>query len=149
MSEIQIIVVAMRLEKVTFHFSLKEGQCQRMLKVPYSCVHYTCQQGYAQNPSNQDSAIHELRTSRCSIWVWKRQRSQRSNCKHSLNHRESKELPEKKKNKHIYFCSIDYHKALTMQITTYWKILKEKGSNRPLYLSPEKPLCRSRNNSQN
>ena len=29
-------------EKVSFHFSLKERQCQRMLKLPHSCAHLTC-----------------------------------------------------------------------------------------------------------
>ena len=29
--------------------------------------------------------------------------------------------------KNIYFCFIDYAKALTMWITTNWKILKEMG----------------------
>ena len=27
------------------------------------CVHFTCQQDYAQNPSSQDSAVHEPRNS--------------------------------------------------------------------------------------
>ena len=29
------------LEKVSFHSNLKEGQCQRMCKLPYNCVHFT------------------------------------------------------------------------------------------------------------
>ena len=43
--------------------------------------------------------------------------------------------------KNMYFCFIDYvdHNKL-------WKILKD-GNTRPPYLSPEKPVCRSRNNS--
>ena len=36
-----------------------------------------------------------LRDSRCKTWVYKRQRNQRSNCQHSLKHRESKGIPEK------------------------------------------------------
>ena len=45
--------------------------------------------------------------------------------------------------KNMYFCFIDYvdHNKL-------WKILKD-GNTRPPYLSPEKPVCRSRNNSYN
>ena len=27
------------LEKVSFHFDLKEGQCQRMFKLPQNCTH--------------------------------------------------------------------------------------------------------------
>ena len=30
------------LEKVNFHSNPKEGQCQRMLKLPYNCTHFTC-----------------------------------------------------------------------------------------------------------
>ena len=51
--------------------------------------------GYSQNPSSCASAVHELRTSRCTSWVLKTQRSQRSNCQHSLGHGEGKGVPEK------------------------------------------------------
>ena len=37
----------------------------------------------------------ELRTSRCTSWIWKRQRNQRSNGQHPLHHRKSKGIPEK------------------------------------------------------
>ena len=84
-----------------------------------------------------------MRTSRCSSWIQKRQRNQRSNCQHLLNHRESKKIPPK-----IYFCFIDYARAFVW-ITTNWKILKQIGNTRPPYLSPEKPVCRSRSNIQN
>ena len=30
------------LEKVSFHFKPKDGQCQRMLKLPHNCTHFTC-----------------------------------------------------------------------------------------------------------
>ena len=43
--------VATGLEKVSFHFNPKEGQRQRMLKLPRSCAHFTCE-GYAQKPSS-------------------------------------------------------------------------------------------------
>ena len=33
--------------------------------------------------------------SRCTSWIYKRQRKQRSNCQQSLAHRESKGMPEK------------------------------------------------------
>ena len=33
--------VATGLEKVSFHSSPKERQCQRMLKLPHSCTHLT------------------------------------------------------------------------------------------------------------
>ena len=30
------------LKKVSFYFNPKEGQCQRMFKLPYKCAHFTC-----------------------------------------------------------------------------------------------------------
>ena len=41
--------VATGLEKVSFHFNLKERQCQRMHKLPHNCTHLTSQQSNAQN----------------------------------------------------------------------------------------------------
>ena len=34
--------VATGLEKGIFHFNPKERQCQRMLKLPHDCTHFTC-----------------------------------------------------------------------------------------------------------
>ena len=34
--------VATGLEKVSFHFNPKEGQCQRMFKLPDNCAHFSC-----------------------------------------------------------------------------------------------------------
>ena len=34
--------MATGLEKVSFHSNLKEGQCQRMFKLPHNCTHFTC-----------------------------------------------------------------------------------------------------------
>ena len=34
--------VATGLEKVNFHSDPKEQQCQRMLKLPQNCTHFTC-----------------------------------------------------------------------------------------------------------
>ena len=42
--------VATGLEKVCFHSHTKEGQCQRVFRLPYNCAHFTCQSGYHQNP---------------------------------------------------------------------------------------------------
>ena len=46
-------------QKRSFHSNPKEGQFQRMFKLLYNCAHFTCQQGYAQNPSSQASAVSE------------------------------------------------------------------------------------------
>ena len=32
-----------------------------MFKLPYTCAHFTCWQGNAQNPSNHISGVFELR----------------------------------------------------------------------------------------
>ena len=37
------------LEKISFHFNPKEGQCQRMFKLLHNCTHFTCYQSNAQN----------------------------------------------------------------------------------------------------
>ena len=50
--------------------------------------------------------------------------------------------------KNIYFCFTDYAKAFDcVDHNKLWKILKRDGNTRPPYLSPEKPVCRSRSNS--
>ena len=82
--------VATGLEKVSFHSSPKEGQYQRMFKLPHSCTHFTCQQSNVQNSPSQASTVRKLRTPRCSSWIQKRQRNHRSNCQHPLDHRKSK-----------------------------------------------------------
>ena len=58
------------------------------------------QQSNAQNSPNQALTVCELWTSRCSSWIYKRQRNQRSNCQHLLDHLKStwcKELTPWKK----------------------------------------------------
>ena len=94
-----------------------------MIKILQNCTHFTYQQGNAQNSSSQASIIHEPRTSRCTIWIQKIQRNQRSNCKHLLGNRKIKEFQE-----NIYFCFIDYAKAFDcVDHNKLWKILQEMG----------------------
>src|SRR5574339_971000 len=58
-----------------------------------------------------------------SSWIEKRQRNQRSNCQHPLDHRKSKRVPE-----NIYFCFIDYAKAFDcVDHNKLWEILQEMG----------------------
>ena len=49
----------------------------------------------AQNSPNEASTVHELRTSRCTSWIEKRQRNQRSISQHPLDHGKSKRILEK------------------------------------------------------
>ena len=104
-----------RTGKGQFYSNPKEGQCQRIFKLPYNCSHFTCKQGYAQNPSSQALAIHEPRTSRYASRTQKRQRNQRSNCQHSLQHQKSKRVPEK----HPTTALLTMPKPLTIWISTY------------------------------
>ena len=48
--------------------------------------------------------------------------------------------------KNIYFCFIDYAKVFDCVDHKKLKFLRE-GNTRPPYLSPEKPVCRSRSNN--
>ena len=81
----------------------KEGQCQRMFKLLHNCTYFTCQQGNAQNLSNQASAICELRTSRCTSWIQKRQRTRDQIASIHWIIKKAREFQ-----KNIYFCFTDY-----------------------------------------
>ena len=61
-----------------------------MLKLLKNCTHLTCYQRNVQNSPSQASTVCEPWTSRCSSW--KRQRNQRSNCQHPLDHWKYKRL---------------------------------------------------------
>ena len=72
------------------------------------------------------STVHEPRNSRCSSWIQKRQRNQRSNCQHPLN--KTNKQTNREFHKNIYFCFIDYPKAFDcVDHNKLWKILKEVG----------------------
>ena len=71
----------------------------------------------------QTSTVCEPRTSRCSSWIWKRQRNQRSNRQHPWITEKAIEFQ-----KNIYFYFIDYAKAFDcVEHNKLWKILKEMG----------------------
>src|SRR5574340_274617 len=66
--------------------------------------------------------------------VLEKQRNQRSNCQHTLDHGKSKRVPE-----NIYFCFIDYAKAFDcVDHNNLWEILKEMGI-------PDHLICLLRN----
>ena len=136
--------LATESEKVSFHSIPKEMQCQRMFQLPHNCAYFTCQQGNAQNPSSQASAVGEPRNSRCSRWVQKRQKNQRSNCQYLLITEKAKEFQ-----KNIYFCFIDYIEVFNcVDHNKLWEISERDGNTRPPNLPLEKPICRSGSNSQ-
>ena len=112
-ANLEISAVDTGLEKIGFHSNPKERQCQRIFKLPHKCTHFTSQQNHAQNPSNQALTVCEQRTSRCSSWIQKRQKNQRSNCQRPFDHRKSKRIPEKKSTSAL----LTTPKPLTVQIT--------------------------------
>ena len=98
--------VATGLEKVSFHSKPKEGQCQRMFKLPDNCAHFTCHQGNTQNSLSYSSTVHEPRTPRCTSWIQKRQKNQRPNCQLQWIIEKTRECQE-----NTCFCFTDYTKA--------------------------------------
>ena len=128
-----------------FSFQSKRRTMPKNIQTVVQLCLFHIQHVNAQNPSSQDSAVCEPRTSKCTSWVQKRQKNQRSNCQHSLDHGESKDIPEKKKKSTsaslimLNDC-VDHNKL--------WKILRI-WNTRVSYLSPEKSAFRSRLKSQN
>ena len=107
--------------KCQFSFQYQRRECQGIFKVLYNCTHFTCEQDQAPNRTSQASTACEPRTSRCTSWIQKRQRNQRSNCQHLLDHRESKRIPEKH-----YFYFIDYAIVFVWITTSCGKFLKRR-----------------------
>ena len=84
----------------------------------------------------------DQRNSRCTSWVLKRQRYQRSNCQHLLYHRESKGIP----GKHLLHWPGENLWLCGSQQTG--KFLRDESTRSP-YLTLEKPICRSKSSSYN
>ena len=78
----------------------------------------------------------------CTSWVLKRQRNQRSNCQHPLDHRKIKRTPEKQRLLYWLCQSLWlYASQLTVDNSS------RDGNTRPPYLPPEKSACWSGSNS--
>ena len=110
-----------RTFQFSFHSNPKEGQRQRMFRLPYNCTHFTCQQDNAQNPSSQASTVCRPRTSVVQAGFRKSRgiRDQIANIYQII------EKPREFQ-KNIYFCFIDYTKAFDcVDHNKLWKILKE------------------------
>ena len=96
----------------------------------------------AQNSLSQASTVCELWTSRCSSWIYKRQRNQRSNCQHPLDHQKSKRVPEK----HLLLL---YWPCQSLWLCGSQQTVENSetdGNIRPPYLPSKKSVCRSRSN---
>ena len=111
--------VATGLEKVSFHCSPKERQCQRMFKLPHNCTHLTCNkilQARLQQYMNCElpdvqAGFRKGRGTRDQIvnirWIMEKGREFQKN---------------------IYFCFIDYAKSCDcVNHNKLCKILQEMG----------------------
>ena len=124
--------VATGLEKVSFLSNPKERQCQRMLKLPQSCTHFTCQQVMLKifQASLQNYVNHELPDVQAGF---RKGRGTRDQIAHI--HWIIEKAREFQKN--FYF--IDCAKAFDcVNHNKLWKILKERGI-------PEHLTCLLRN----
>ena len=83
--------MAIGLENVSFHSSLKEGQYQRLFKLLYSCIHskvgYEILQGGLRQDVNQELSDVQLDVGKAEKPKVKLQ--------HPSDHRKSKGIPKK------------------------------------------------------
>ena len=84
-------------------------------------------------------------TSRCPSWIYKRQRNQRSNCHHLLDHRKSRRVPEK----HLLLLHWLCHSLWLCNSQQTVENSSGNGNTRPPYQPHEKSACRSGSNSSN
>ena len=136
--------VATGLEKVSFHSNSKEGQCQRMFKLLHNCTHFTFQQGMLQirQARLQQYVNQELPHVQAGFRKGRGTRDHIANICWIIE--KASELQE-----NIYFCFIDYTKAFDCgSQQTVENSLRDRNT-RPPHLPPEKPVFRSRSNSQN
>ena len=110
---------------------------------PFNLSHCTIIRDWISWYLNGLSKVCELWTSRCSSWIQKRQRNQRSNCQHLPDHR------KREFQKNIYFCFIDYAKAFGYVNHNKLENYQRDGSTRPPDLPLEKLVCRSGSNGYN
>ena len=76
--------------------------------------------------------------STCSSWIQKRQRNQRSNCQHPLDHQKSKRVPKK----HIFLIYWLCQSLSPCESQQTVEDSSRDGNTRPPYLPPEKYVCR-------
>ena len=133
--------VATGLEKVSFHSNPKKGnakECSNYRKIALishaNKVMLKILQARLQRYVNQ-----ELLDVQAGIRKSKGTRDQIVNiCL----------IIEKAKEFQKNICFVDYAKAFDcVDHNTLWKILKRNGKIRPLYLSPEKPVCQLKNSN--
>ena len=112
--------VATALEKFSFHYYPKEGQCQRMFKLLHNSAPFTCWQNNAQNPSSrlQQYMNQELPDVQAGFRKGRGTRDQVTNIHWII---------EKARGFQKNVCFVDYAKVFDyVDHNKLWKILKEK-----------------------
>ena len=134
--------VATGLEKVSFHSSPKERQCQRILKLPHNCTHSHANKVILKilQARLQQYVNRELPNIQIGFRKGRGTRDQIANPRWIIE--KARELQ-----KNIYFCFIDYAKAF--DYTGHHKLenSQRNGNTRPPCLPLEKSVCRSGSNS--
>ena len=144
------------LEKVSFNSNPKEGQRQRIFRLPRNCTHlYASKKGNAKEYSDYHAIVLIYMLVRLYSKFFKLGFSSTwtESFQIKLGAEKAEELEiklptflglEKKQGnfrKKIYFCFIHCSKAFDyVDYDNLWKILKVMGLPSP-YLSPEKPAC--------
>ena len=132
-----------RTGKGQFSSQSQERQWQRLFKLLHNCAHLACYQSNGQHSHCEAFTVCEMRTSICTSWIQKTQRSQKSNCRHLLVHSKSKSVPEK----HLLLL---YWLCQRLWLCGSQQIVENSSrdrNTRPPYLPPEKAVCRWRNTS--
>ena len=115
------------LKKVSFHSNPKERQCQRMLKLPHNCTHLKILQARLQQYMNSERPDVQA-----YFRKGRRTKNQIANICWIIE-------KERKIQKNIYFCFIDYAKAFDcVDHNKLWKVLQEMGI-------PDHLICLLRN----
>ena len=133
--------VATGLEKVSFHSSPKEGQCQRMFNHTIALISHASKvilkilQARLQQYMNW-----ELPGVQAGFRKGRGTRDQIANICWIIE-----KLSKFQKN--VYFCFIDYATAFDCVDQNKLENSERPGNTRPSDLPPEKSVCRSRSNS--
>ena len=133
--------VATGLEKVSFHSDPKERQCQRMFKLPCSCIHLTRKiMLKILQVRLQQYVNHELPDVQAGFRKGRGTRDQIANIHWIIEKARAFQ-------KNIYFCFIDYAKAFDCVDHNKLENSERDGNTRPPDLPPEKSVCGSISNS--
>ena len=152
------ILQARILERVAFPFSRDLSNPGIKPRSP-ACRQILYQLGHQRSPHfNLMTSLKMLSLISVTFWgigwlgfqymnfgrkIQKRQRNQRSNCQHLLDHKKSKRVPEKHLLLFYWLCQSLW---LCRSQQTVENSSRD-GTIRPPYLPPEKSVCKSRSNS--